>query len=143
METERMITIKEVICPESDPNRPHYVNARRLNEHLFRAHPEKYGLPERLPEVQGYSEHFMQCARSQQAKAFKFIENNCIEYVGGGTYVCKPIKGYNTTEHRMREENGEFSCSCQFYRSKLARGERVTCSHLAALYEYFKLSGSR
>ena len=75
------------------------------------------------------------------AKAKKFIENNCIEYIkkensktGKGYYICKPIPDYNKTTHEINSVNGEFECSCQEYQTY----KRV-CSHILALYLQLKI----
>ena len=75
------------------------------------------------------------------AKAKKFIENNCIEYVkkefsetGKGYYICMPIPDYNKTTHKINSVNGEFECSCQYYQTY-----KRTCSHILALYLQLKI----
>lgn len=76
------------------------------------------------------------------AKAKKFVENNCIEYVkkeisetGKGYYICKPIPDYNKTTHKINSLiGGEFECSCQYYQTY-----KKPCSHILALYLQLKI----
>lgn len=85
-------------------------------------------------KVQFYSEHAKALEYSQRHKVEEFLENDCIQYAGDGIYVCKPIKGYNKTVYQLtKNESGEFTCTCQ-YNALYGR----FCSHLGALYEYFK-----
>jgi len=72
---------------------------------------------------------------SIRAKARKFIENNCIEYdKEKKCYLCKPIKGYNSTTYHLINKNGEFECSCQFHQKT-----KRMCSHILALYLQLKI----
>ena len=63
---------------------------------------------------------------SQKSKAKKFLENNCIEKISIAEFIVHPIKGYNTTEHKVNIMNE--SCSCQWY---VKNG--LECSHIKAV----------
>jgi len=85
-------------------------------------------------QVQYYSSHARALLFSQQHKIGKFLEASCIQYQGGGVFICKPLEGYNKTTYVMRKnEQGDFTCSCQHF-SKTG----TFCSHLGALFEGFK-----
>lgn len=89
-------------------------------------------------EVQFYSHHAKDLKYTQRNKVLKFLENQCIEYVGDNVFICKPISGYNKRTYTLvKESTGEFSCNCQFYVMNRRKGETVFCSHLGALYEFF------
>ena len=127
------MTVVLIPCPHSDPARPHYMVAGEEEHHLRKAHPEHYGSPPAPNNVQFYSEHAQALAFSQQVKIQKFIEANCIEYVGGGIFVCLPLEKYNSNTYRMEKKNGEFVCTCQGFKVN------KRCSHIGALMEHFKL----
>jgi len=72
---------------------------------------------------------------SIRAKAKKFVENNCIEYdKEKKCYICKPIKGYNSTTYHLVNKGKEFECSCQFHQKT-----KRMCSHILALYLQLKI----
>jgi len=77
------------------------------------------------------------------AKALKFIENNCIDYVkdwkgvfGDNLYICKPIPNYNKTTYEIRWDKDlkEFSCNCQYHQTT-----KRMCSHILALYMQLRI----
>lgn len=73
--------------------------------------------------------------KAKGAKAKKFLENDCIEYCKEEKlYLCKPIRGYNKTIHKMKPIKGGFECSCQEYQTY-----QRTCSHILALYLFLKI----
>ena len=94
---------------------------------------------ERPGTVQIYSSTARELLQTQQHKIKKFIEHKCIEYAGNGVFICKPIPGYNKTTYEMKQnEKGDFECNCQYFQKYKKIGERRFCSHLGALYEFFK-----
>lgn len=105
----------------------------RWHEHTYFAHPSPNN-NFKPNEVQFYSEHVRALANTQQSKIKKFIAYRCIEYVGGGVYICKPILNYNSTIYRMTKNGEGWACTCQHY---VMHG--TTCSHIGALYEFFAL----
>jgi len=82
-------------------------------------------------------------------KAQRFLRENCIEYVkkseskdGVGHYICKPIKGYNSTTYYIKSlPNREFECSCQFHQRVVKKQEipGLICSHVLALKLMLKI----
>lgn len=63
---------------------------------------------------------------SQIKKAEKFVEGKCIEYKGGGLWICKPLiyfskkhgdfVGYNHTTYTIKSDgNYGFNCTCQAF----------------------------
>jgi len=103
--------------------------------------------PEKLtPEtVIHWSEHYKRLegldgGNAIQAKAKKFLKNECIEYdKEKKQYICKPIKGYNKTTYKLPFKGGKFHCSCQYFQTKLLKGEEPYCSHQTALYMFLKM----
>lgn len=126
--------VKYAVCPIANCQ----VLPNFLERHKLRAHPEVYGRPEFHNSVQSYSEHFQALVHSQQNKVLKFLEARCIEYEGGGVYICKPLPGYNKTTYRLKREADSFECTCQFYQTHKEDGEPRYCSHMGALYEFFR-----
>ena len=88
-----------------------------------------------VDNVQYWSHHTQQFAKSQVSKAKKFVEFKCYEYAGDGFFLCNPIKGYNTRTYTIRKNKltGEFNCNCQ----KGMEGTNA-CSHILGLYYAFK-----
>ena len=80
------------------------------------------------------------------AKALKFVKNNCIEYdKEKKCYLCKPIKGYNSTTYEMRNQYDlphKFNCTCQFHNKVVIKQKELCCSHVAALRMYLKIVNS-
>lgn len=90
--------------------------------------------PDPNPEnvVQFYSEHAQKLLKPQQLKVLKFLQEDCIQYEGGGVFVCKPLKDYNKTTYRITKDPiDEFECTCQYNKTT---GE--PCSHIGAVYEF-------
>ena len=77
-------------------------------------------------------------------KARMFIEQKCIEYIkdeyisSNSKYICKPLKGNHTT-HSLKWNKGDFECDCQYFQTKLRKGEKPFCSHYLALYLQLKI----
>jgi len=74
-------------------------------------------------------------ASAIRTKAKKWLENNCIVYSERDQcFICKNIKGYNKTFHKIRKVGDNFECSCQFH-NKIVK-ENLThlmCSHVLAV----------
>ena len=106
-------------------------------------------LPEKLTpkNVQYYSHHTKQLAHSQVYKAMLFVLNKCIRYDEfEQVYFCDALKGYNTRNYRVEKKHKGFECSCQACNKKIREGkynpeqeELAACSHILALYYYFKI----
>lgn len=93
------------------------------------------------PSTVQYFDHVIgELMHSQEHKARKFIEYDCIKYDAQmRVFYCGPIPGYNTRTYTMsKNSNGSFSCNCQGYRKKEAEGKFAFCSHIAALIIWFK-----
>ena len=87
-----------------------------------------------VDNIQYWSHHTQQFAKSQVSKAKKFVEHKCYEYVGENLFRCGPIEGYNTRTYTIKKnpETNEFDCNCQ-------AGLKQMCSHVLGLYYAFKL----
>jgi len=121
-------------CDFCPPGSPMILWAKK-DEHNLAVHPDLFGKPERRPAhmFQGYSEHYGTMLESQQHKIAELIEHQCIEYKGGGVYICKPIEGYNKNTYRLRkDEDGVVTCTCQYFRIN-----HQMCAHIGALYEFW------
>lgn len=87
-----------------------------------------------VENVQYWCHHTQDFANTQINKAKKFVEQNCLEYVGEGYFRCGPISGYNSRTYTIKKgDDGEFHCNCQ------AAKDGGGCSHRLALYYCFKL----
>ncbi len=85
--------------------------------------------------IQYFSHHTGQFEQSQVNKAKKFVEHNCLDYLGDNLFQCGPIIGYNKRTYTLKKgPDGEFSCNCQFF---VTKGKM--CSHILALYYAFRL----
>lgn len=91
-------------------------------------------------DIQYYDSVKGELVHTQEYKAKKFIEHECIVWSPEERcFICKPIKGYNVrTYHLIPDGSGHFSCDCQGYRKKERDGDRPFCSHVFALYLAFK-----
>lgn len=120
--------------------------------------PTIYELPKELTpkNVIHYSEHYKRLEGTEgenaiKSKAKKFLKEGCIQYdpqgnkydefeqkgeYEGHKFICKPIKGYNSTTYRMwqNKETKEFECSCQFHQTT-----KRQCSHITALWLWIKI----
>jgi hypothetical protein len=110
-----------------------------------------FGTPLKQHErIQSFSQHVGELEQSQQYKVAKLFEHNCIEYVpvqhdaegvkiAGGYWLIHPIPGYNKREYRVESSgDGEFRCTCQFYKTWSKNAEPKNCSHIGAIYEFLK-----
>ena len=99
--------------------------------------------------IQSFSHHVGELECSQQYKVAKLFEHNCIEYVPvqhwddgsrtGGYWLIHPIPGYNKREYHVEAcGDGEFRCTCQFYKTWSKNAEPKNCSHIGAIYEFLK-----
>ena len=71
---------------------------------------------------------------SQKAKALKFNRDGLYEWdKEHQVWLCKPIKGYNSTTYKIAKINGEFQCNCQWNVK-----EGLICSHIIGLYLWLK-----
>ena len=89
-----------------------------------------------VENVQYFSQHTQQFAKSQIHKAKKFIEHKCYEYAGEGFFICNNIPGYNTRTYHIRKNQNthEFDCDCQ-----KSRDNSGMCSHVLGLFYAFKI----
>jgi len=84
-------------------------------------------------DVQFYEVEWEELTRSQRYKAKRFIEENCIEFLGNNTWFCHPIKGYNKTCYTISCEENDWKCNCQF--NALKGG---LCSHILSVWLWLK-----
>ena len=111
---------------------------------------ERLELPDKLTPktVQFYSSHTHELAHSQVHKASLFIEKDCIKYSPDEKcYYCLPINGYNTSTYKLIKMKYGWVCDCQACQKKIKEDlyspnieEKIPCSHILALYYYFKLT---
>ena len=93
--------------------------------------------------IQYYDHYEETLKKSQEQKARKFVENNCIKYnEDGKCFVCEPLIGYNTRTYQMKKlVDGRFRCNCQCITTQENRvgmgimkpEDMKPCSHIAAL----------
>lgn len=91
-------------------------------------------------DVQYYDLLKGELVHTQEHKAQKFIENDCIVWdIEEKCFLCKPIEGYNIRTYTLKPEgDGHYTCNCQGYRKKVKLGETPFCSHIFALVLWFK-----
>lgn len=92
------------------------------------------------PQTVQYFDHVKgQLKHSQEHKAKKFIEHDCIVYDRTGIFYCGPIPGYNSRTYSIQKQaDGTFACNCQGFRKRELEGEIGFCSHIAALIKWFE-----
>ncbi|MEW6295936.1 MAG: hypothetical protein AB1467_06670 [Candidatus Diapherotrites archaeon] len=100
-------------------------------------------------DVQYYDHISKKLTMPQMEKAMKFVYLDLIKYNGDGSFTCKAMIGYNTRNYTLKKHS-EFSweCNCQGWQSKLKKYEHdgsawPSCSHVAALYVWFKVRYSK
>lgn len=72
---------------------------------------------------------------SQKTKARRFNQLKLIQYEGQGKFVCKPIRGYNSTTYTMQKDQaGNWVCNCQWS----VKNDGASCSHIQALWLHFR-----
>lgn len=75
-------------------------------------------------------------------KARKFLQDNSINQIDNTTWVCRPIKDYNKTEHIIIDTKKGMTCDCQGF--KKARKDYdegnssiiPICSHILTVKQY-------
>ena len=99
-----------------------------------------------------YFDHIKgELAKSQQYKALKFLEFNCIEEADNilvknriddhNHFICKPIEGYNIRTYDLIWIHGiGWECNCQGFKKSVERNGRswAGCSHVLALTLFLK-----
>lgn len=113
---------------------------------------ETYEQPEKLTpkNVCFYSHHLKilidskgnKIAGVMNRKAILFLEHDCIRYDQyERVFFCDALKGYNKSNYRLtlNPETNKYECDCQGYTSKVIKGELPFCSHLLALFYWFKI----
>lgn len=99
-------------------------------------------------DVQFYDHIQRVLTQDQQEKALKFVQQGLIVYNGDGTFTCQRMIGYNTRDYTIKPHaDFHFECNCQGWQSKykrLQKGDDIypTCSHVSALFVYFKTKHS-
>ena len=119
-----------------------------------------------VQNVQYWCRHTKELKHSQVSKAVKFLEHNCIHYIGNNRFVCLPLNrqtewkveewtlfkipyehDYNSSEYIIERKGNIWSCNCQGYCQKEKKGEIINdgicCSHTLALIYFFKLKGKK
>ncbi len=75
-------------------------------------------------------------------KARKFLRNNSVDQIDFTTWVVRPIKDYNKTEHYIISTEKRFTCDCQGFRKKEKlfdegnSNEIPICSHIIAVKQF-------
>jgi len=117
-----------------------------------------------LHNVMHWCRHAKLLNGSQKSKAKKFVEYDCIKYVGNGKFMCLPLNtqevhqvddfifqkkpyptNYNSSEYiiEFNKEKKLFICSCQGYKSKIDKNQMqedgCNCSHVLALFLAFRM----
>jgi len=75
-------------------------------------------------------------------KAVIFLREDLIKYSKDEKcYYCKMLKGYNTTDYKMKynKELKRHECECQGFQTKFRKGEEPICSHTLALKYHWKM----
>lgn len=65
---------------------------------------------------------------SQLSKARKFNHDHCIDFQGNGTFLVRPIQGYNHTTYTVLFTPDGCQCDCQY-----SKRYGNTCSHIMAV----------
>ena len=111
-------------------------------------HTIVYKEPETITpkNVQYYCEHAKELKHTQIHKARKFVQFDCIEYVGNNQFAVHNLKGYNSNMYFIVQSKAypnTFECSCQGWQTKHKKGEIIeegaNCSHVLALFFCFKM----
>lgn len=95
-------------------------------------------------DIQYYDHLKKELTQPQMKKAIQFVKLGLIEYIGNNTFLCKKILGYNTRDYTLkRHPEFDWECNCQGWQSKKRKYDAEeahipTCSHISALYLYFK-----
>ena len=95
------------------------------------------------------------------AKAQKFLEYDCLKYIGNNRFICLPLNDSKSWEYELQtfskkpyehnynsrvylmENKGKWECSCQGWHTKEKKGtgkeDGIQCSHTLALMLWLKL----
>ncbi len=97
--------------------------------------------------VQHYSQHTKEFKHKQVHKAAQFIKLDCIQWdPGSKIFLCHPIEGYNKSTYTITHNRNsppneildftfiDFTCTCQYFQQN-----KIPCSHILALYYWFKI----
>jgi len=87
--------------------------------------------------VQKYSVELREILKSQKEKMKKFIEHDCIEYIGHDKWNVLPIPNYNKNTYRVVFD-GEWDCNCQW---RTLNG--LKCSHIGAVQMWLMRKGNK
>ena len=71
---------------------------------------------------------------TQIAKARKFVSLGLVEPVDEDTWFVHPIEGYNKRTYTVVRDGDEWSCNCQYNRTK-----GKICSHILAVWIFENL----
>lgn len=75
-------------------------------------------------------------------KARKFLKNSCVTQIDISTWLVKPIKDYNKTEHYIVSTEKGLTCDCQGFRKKKKEYDEgqssiiPICSHVIAVKQF-------
>jgi hypothetical protein len=75
-------------------------------------------------------------------KARKFLQNNSIRQIDHVSWICKPIKDYNQTEHIIIDTEKGMTCDCQGFKKKKKDYDDGSssiipiCSHILAVKQF-------
>ncbi len=142
-----MTNESKMYCPYPECKGKPPMPMSEYDAHRLKEHPEGIEYPN---SVQYYSRHARALIHSQRNKVLKLIEHHCIEYAGDGTFICKPISGYNRKKEPYKltstgggwpgeEDWDKWECDCQWYTQKKEAGEPdIWCAHKGALAEALK-----
>lgn len=80
-------------------------------------------------------------------KARKFLQNSSVNQITSTTWVCRPIKDYNKTEHYIILTRKGLTCDCQGFKKKKSDYDhghssiKPICSHVLAVKQYCFIEG--
>lgn len=89
--------------------------------------------------IQRYDSKTQEPKKPLSYKVRRIIEGKCLVPGPKGSWICRPIPGYNTTTYHLRfDYNMGWTCDCQGFATKRKKGLNPTCSHIQALKAYLE-----
>ena len=104
-----------------------------MNKTLF-----EFDEREKMVDIQYYDHLLKELKHSQEYKIQKFLDHDCVVFVGNNTFEVRPIEGYNTRTYTVNMGGNEPTCNCQYCVMERKKGRSGICSHIGAVLMYLK-----